>query len=444
MASDAPGFAILGAGIYAKEGEPHPYLPAIAALPASPLLKAVYSRSEKSASDLATAAQTTLHLATPPAVYCDDADVNLGALLARSDIHAVIVALPITAQPDIILKALAAGKHVLSEKPIAPDVARAVELIRTYESEYKPKGLIWRVAENYEMAPVYRKAAQAIREGKIGEVLFFRARIVNYMDTESKWYKTAWRTVPDYQGGFLLDGGVHFAAALRVMLPSPLTHLSAFTSLTKSYLAPADTLHAIVRTASSKIQGLFELSFGAPSAECSTASNNGFTITGSKGWLVVGPGARLCVHTALGEEEVVEERTHGVEEELKSFFEAGQGKDDGMQAPRSTLRDLAFIQAALTSGGAVVDLEALAQMAWKEQKRSTRVIQILEYPKIENALCVGRWAPASDVPRCMYPVAAANSSRLAQAPALGESDSNAGDHGYTCVELSPVMHIATF
>ena len=164
----------------------------------SPVLKAIYSRSEKSALDLATAANNTLKLATPPSIYHDgDPSTDLDALLARSDIRAVIVVLPITTQPSIILKALAAGKHVLSEKPIAADVAGAIELIRKYESEYKPKGLVWRVAENYETEPIYQRAAQAIQDDKIGKVLFFKARVTNYMDKDSKWYKTPWRTVPD-------------------------------------------------------------------------------------------------------------------------------------------------------------------------------------------------------------------------------------------------------
>jgi len=74
-------------------------------------------------------------------------------LLARVDITAVIVVLPITLQPSIVLKALAAGKHVLSEKPVAPDVEQGHNLISTYRQEYQPKGLIWRLAENYEAEP---------------------------------------------------------------------------------------------------------------------------------------------------------------------------------------------------------------------------------------------------------------------------------------------------
>lgn len=202
----SPGLAILGAGIFAKEA----HLPAVATLgPAVTQLKAVYSRSEKSASQLASDAQAALKLNEPPAVYHDgDQNANLDVLLARADIVAVLVVLPITLQPSIVRKVLAAGKHVLSEKPVAPDVAGGLDLIQEYETQYKPKGLIWRVAENYEIEPGYQAAAKVLRDGKIGKVTSFNARVVNYVPKDSKWYKTPWRTIPDYQGGFLLDGGV--------------------------------------------------------------------------------------------------------------------------------------------------------------------------------------------------------------------------------------------
>ena len=174
-------------------------MPALAALgSAAPPLKAVYSRSEKSSRDLAEAAVKTLKLKTAPSIYHDeDASVNLDVLLARKDIMIVTIALPITVQPSIVLKSLAAGKHVLSEKPIAPDVKKGLEMIGTYHQLYKNKGQVWRVAENYEAEPGYRAAAVAIQSGKIGKVIFFKTLGMMNMNKDSKWYKRPWRTVPD-------------------------------------------------------------------------------------------------------------------------------------------------------------------------------------------------------------------------------------------------------
>lgn len=173
------------------------HIPALAALGnGAAELKAVYSRSEKSAKEVAQEAQELLK--STPAVYHDgDKAVNLDALLARSDIAAVIVVLPITLQPSIVLKALAAGKHVLSEKPVAPDVAGGLKLIAEYNSVYKPKGLVWRVAENYEVEPAHLAAAKIIKSGKIGKINSYNVRVVNYIGKDSIWYKTPWRTIPD-------------------------------------------------------------------------------------------------------------------------------------------------------------------------------------------------------------------------------------------------------
>ena len=174
-------------------------MPAIAALDSGVAeLRAVYSRSLKSATELAEEAQVLLNYPASPTVYHDaDPHANLDTLLARSDIAAVAIALPITVQPDVIRKALAAGKHVLSEKPVGKDVATGLELIKEYEEKYKPKGLVWRVAENYEVEPGYHAAGEVIKSGEIGKVAFYNATGVNYMLKSNKYYNTPWRTVPD-------------------------------------------------------------------------------------------------------------------------------------------------------------------------------------------------------------------------------------------------------
>ena len=144
-------------------------MPALSDLGKSaPVLKEVYSRSEKSSRDLAAAAVVALKLKEPPSIYHDgDSLTDLDALLSRVDITAVTVVLPITLQPSIVLKALAAGKHVLSEKPVAPDVKQGSQSHQHMQEEYQRKGLIWRVAENCEAEPGIKKAAEIIRSRKL-------------------------------------------------------------------------------------------------------------------------------------------------------------------------------------------------------------------------------------------------------------------------------------
>jgi predicted dehydrogenase len=298
-------------------------------------------------------------------------------LLTRQDIAGILIALPISVQQSFILKSLAAGKHVLSEKPVGPDVKKGLETINTYNQLYKDKGLIWRVAEDFEAEPGYRAAAAAIRSGKIGKVVFFKTLVNIYIDQDSKYYKTPWRTIPDYQGGFLLDGGVHFSALLRVVLPYPLTHLSGFVSLNKDYLLPHDTIQAIAK-AGDNFHGIIEITYASPTK--SLPQGDLLVITGTEGWLSVNavnkPGTtetfiRTVIKSVVKvdgnpdeeKEEVIEKPKSGIAAEFASFFDAISGKDDGLGLgePFSALGDVAFIQAALNSNGELVDLTKLLQ-----------------------------------------------------------------------------------
>jgi predicted dehydrogenase len=146
------------------------------------ILKAVYSRSLKSAKTI-TADSPNVDL------YSDDSGSgkSLDDLLARSDIQAVIIALPIKNQPEYVRKALLAGKHVLSEKPIAENVKDAKELLKWYRSEIDTKKVTWGVAENFRYLASYDRAAEAVR--KMGRVLGFRVRM-QAMVEGGKYFET--------------------------------------------------------------------------------------------------------------------------------------------------------------------------------------------------------------------------------------------------------------
>lgn len=101
----------------------------------------------------------------------------------------MVICLPILAQPDVIRKAWKAGKHVISEKPVAKDVAAAKQLIAEYAALPSPKP-VWAVAENYRFMEAVTLAADKIKEIG-GETTFFSFDMFTMVKTDNKYYNTA-------------------------------------------------------------------------------------------------------------------------------------------------------------------------------------------------------------------------------------------------------------
>lgn len=112
---------------------------------------------------------------------------SLDDLLARSDIHAVIICLPIFNQPEYIRKALLASKHVLSEKPVAENVKDGQALIQWYRAEIDTTKVTWAVAEQFRFLGCFNHAARSVEQ--MGRILQFRLRKQGLMDG-GKYYET--------------------------------------------------------------------------------------------------------------------------------------------------------------------------------------------------------------------------------------------------------------
>ena len=96
--------------------------------------------------------------------------------------------LPILVQPSIIKRCLLAGKHVLSEKPIAPDLKQAQELLDWYVATFpQPEGKpVWAVAENFRFMEAYKYGREIVE--KMGRVLTFSVFAGNYVAQGGKYY----------------------------------------------------------------------------------------------------------------------------------------------------------------------------------------------------------------------------------------------------------------
>ncbi|KAI1380607.1 oxidoreductase family protein [Hypoxylon crocopeplum] len=335
------GIAIIGGGIFVKEQH-------IPAALASPLLtiKAIWSRSLKTAED---AAKEVPEAAGAVDLYSTDSGVGKSYedILARADVAGVILALPIVDQPAYIEKALAAGKHVLAEKPVAKDVATAVKLISYYKQVSAETNASLAIAENFRFLQSWAYGAEQV--AKLGKVTGFVVRMNSMMETSNKYYKTPWRTHPEYQGGFLLDGGVHFTAALRKLLGphNAVESLIAQTSLVSSHLPPVDSINAVLKTKSGVV-GSYITSVGT------TMDAFEFDIACEQG-VVKAEGAKVVTVRGLGKDAVTEEKvfekSSGVKEEVHAWAESIlSGVPNPNQTPELALGDLELMEGMLTSG----------------------------------------------------------------------------------------------
>ena len=319
--------ALIGAGIFARDA----HLPSLLRHTDRFQIVAIYSRTPATA--LALAEQIPYHVE----IYTD-----LDALLARPDIEAAEVILPITALPDAIRKTLAAGKHLLSEKPIAPDITIGRDLITYYATLHtKLPNIVWMVGENWRYEAAFLQAAEIVRSGQIGTPLTCHWAIYTPITAKSKYYHTLWRRDSSAPGGFLTDGGVHHVAALRLIL-GEITQVSATLRQNSPDLPPADTLAATLTFANGVI-GTYLATY-ATSAPWPPQ----LYIGGSTGTLRVQ--RREIELTREGKTERIETTGFdGVEQELLAFADSIRTNAPHRNSPVEALRDLAVVEALLTS-----------------------------------------------------------------------------------------------
>ena len=101
-------------------------------------------------------------------VYQDD----YRDLINDSNVEAVIIALPLFLHHPVALEAMAAGKHVLTEKLMAHDIAQCKEMTRAADHT----GLYLAVGHQRHYSVLYDNAVNLIKWNMLGEMQFIRAQ----------------------------------------------------------------------------------------------------------------------------------------------------------------------------------------------------------------------------------------------------------------------------
>ncbi len=131
-------------------------------------------------------------------------------IVKREDIHAVIVATPNSFHAPIALAALAQGKHVLCEKPLALNGAEA----RAMADAAERAGVRHMTAFTYRFVPAMRYLAHLVQRGDLGRPYHYRSCRLQDWGTRD----LGWRQVRKFAGsgelGDMLSHRIDFAHLL--------------------------------------------------------------------------------------------------------------------------------------------------------------------------------------------------------------------------------------
>jgi len=134
------------------------------------------------------------------------------ALLADPDVDAVYVSLPNGMHHAWSLRALAAGKHVLCEKPYTRHPHEVDEAFDAAEAA----GLVLMEAFMYRHHPQTAELARLVRDGALGRVLSVRA-VFSFPLADL----TNVRAIAELDGGALMDVGCYCVSGARLVAGEP-------------------------------------------------------------------------------------------------------------------------------------------------------------------------------------------------------------------------------
>jgi predicted dehydrogenase len=145
---------------------------------------------------------------------------TIDALLAEECVGAVLVSTPTAMHFEHVSRALAAGKHVLVEKPMTLDLAQSRQLA----DDAQRRGLVLSVFHNRRWDLDYLTVRAAVASGVFGRVINVESRLGQWascVGPAAREYRPNWRNEGAFGGGGLYDWGSHFVDQLwRLMWPA--------------------------------------------------------------------------------------------------------------------------------------------------------------------------------------------------------------------------------
>jgi UDP-N-acetyl-2-amino-2-deoxyglucuronate dehydrogenase len=177
---------------------------------------------------------------------------SLDEMLASAACDVVVVTTPSGLHPEHAIAAAKAGKHVITEKPMAISLAGADAMIAACEAAGKH---LFVVKQN-RLNPPVQLLRRAIDKGRFGRI--YMANCTVWWSRPQEYYDQApWRGTWAYDGGAFLNQASHYIDLMQWLLGEPESVVASTATLARNIEAE-DTGAAVV-TFKSRAIGVFEV-----------------------------------------------------------------------------------------------------------------------------------------------------------------------------------------
>ena len=209
---------------------------------------------------------------------------DLDELLAQDDIDAVIVDAPTSMHRDVIVKAANAGKHIFTEKVIAPTNSELNDILKAVQDAgVKLTVSLPRLNDPY--TPAIR---DVIAQGLLGQLTQVRVRLA-HNGSLANWLPPHFYALEQTAGGAMIDLGCHPMYLTRLFLGMPDSLTATYGYVTGREVE--DNAVAVLAYSNGAV-GVVEAGFA------STHSPFQIEIFGTEGALLFGHRMRSCFFAA--------------------------------------------------------------------------------------------------------------------------------------------------
>ena len=175
---------------------------------------------------------------------------SLSALLAGSDADAVVLCTPSGLHAEETVQAAAAGRHVITEKPMATRWEDGRRMVQACDRA----GVRLFVVKQNRRNPTLQLLKRAVDGGRFGRIHAVQVNVF-WNRPQSYYDSAAWRGTWEFDGGALMNQASHYIDLLEWLI-GPVESVHAFTATLARNIQVEDSGVAVLRKVSKQLVGM--------------------------------------------------------------------------------------------------------------------------------------------------------------------------------------------